>query len=216
MGSALLRGWIAGGAASRFLVVEPAGAPPGFAAAAGVSWHRTPEELPDEPAPDAVVFAVKPQVIDAVLPGYRRWAGPHTLVRLDRGRQDDRRNDPPPRPCCARPDHAQYAGRDRARDHGRLRQCARDAGAAPALRRIARRRRRKRLGRGRGAARRGDRGFRQRSGLCLSVDRSAGRRPARRRDCRPISPCGSRAAPSPGPASSPACPTRARRNCART
>ena len=79
MGSALLRGWIAAGTASRFLVIEPAGAPPGFAAAADVSWHQTPEELPDEPAPDAVVFAVKPQVIDAVLPGYRRWAGPHTL-----------------------------------------------------------------------------------------------------------------------------------------
>jgi pyrroline-5-carboxylate reductase len=79
MGSALLRGWISGGAASRFLVVEPAGAPPGFEPAAGVSWHQTPEELPDEPAPDAVVFAVKPQVADAVLPGYRRWAGPRTL-----------------------------------------------------------------------------------------------------------------------------------------
>ncbi len=35
--------------------------------------------MPDEPAPGAVVFAVKPQVIDAVLPGYRRWAGPDTL-----------------------------------------------------------------------------------------------------------------------------------------
>ena len=44
MGSALLRGWIASGAASRFRVVEPAGVPPGFATAAGVSWHRSPEE----------------------------------------------------------------------------------------------------------------------------------------------------------------------------
>ena len=79
MGSALLRGWIAGGAASRFLVVEPAGAPAELAGAAGISWHQTPEELPDQPAPGAVVFAVKPQVIDAVLPGYRRWAGPDTL-----------------------------------------------------------------------------------------------------------------------------------------
>jgi pyrroline-5-carboxylate reductase len=79
MGSALLRGWIAGGAATRFLVVEPAGAPAGFAPAAGVSWHQTPEELPHEPAPDAVVFAVKPQIFDAALPGYRRWAGPRTL-----------------------------------------------------------------------------------------------------------------------------------------
>jgi len=79
MGSALLRGWIAGGAASHFLVVEPAGPPPGLAAETAVSWHRTAAKLPGEPAPEVVVFAVKPQVIDAVLPGYRRWAGPQTL-----------------------------------------------------------------------------------------------------------------------------------------
>ncbi len=79
MGSALLRGWITGGAAARFFVVEPAGASAGFESAVGVSWHQTPEELAGEPAPSAVVFAVKPQVIDAVLPGYRRWAGRDTL-----------------------------------------------------------------------------------------------------------------------------------------
>jgi pyrroline-5-carboxylate reductase len=79
MGSALLRGWLARGVASRFLVVEPAGPPPGPAAEMAVSWYRTAEELAAEPAPDAVVFAVKPQVIDAVLPGYHRWAGPQTL-----------------------------------------------------------------------------------------------------------------------------------------
>ena len=79
MGSALLRGWIAAGAASRFLVVEPEGPPPGIAGAADISWNRSPEALPTEPAPDAFVFAVKPQVIDGVLPGYRRWARPQTL-----------------------------------------------------------------------------------------------------------------------------------------
>lgn len=79
MGSALLRGWIAAGAARDFFVVEPEGPPPGFADAACVSWHRTPEELPGDPPPDAVVFAVKPQVVDLVLPGYRRWAGSPTL-----------------------------------------------------------------------------------------------------------------------------------------
>jgi len=79
MGSALLRGWIAAGAASRFLVVEPEGPPPGIAGAADISWYRSPEALPTEPAPDAFVFAVKPQVIDGVLPGYRRWARPETL-----------------------------------------------------------------------------------------------------------------------------------------
>ena len=79
MGSALLRGWIGAGVASRICVVEPAGMPRDLATLAGVSWHLKPEDLPGEPAPDAVLFAVKPQVADTVLPGYRRWAGPSTL-----------------------------------------------------------------------------------------------------------------------------------------
>ena len=79
MGSALLRGWTAAGVASRFIAVEPEGRPPGLGDTPGVSWHRGPKELADDLAPEAVVFAVKPQVVDAVLPEYRRWAGPHTL-----------------------------------------------------------------------------------------------------------------------------------------
>ena len=79
MGSALLRGWIAGRTASRFRVVEPAGPPPDLTGAGGVSWHYAPAELPAAPAPDAVVLAVKPQAIDDLLPEYRRWAGPDTL-----------------------------------------------------------------------------------------------------------------------------------------
>jgi pyrroline-5-carboxylate reductase len=79
MGSALLRSWIAAGAAACFRVVEPEEPSPGLDGGANVSWHRSPEELPGEPAPDAVIFAVKPQVVDAVLPFYRRWARPQTL-----------------------------------------------------------------------------------------------------------------------------------------
>jgi pyrroline-5-carboxylate reductase len=79
MGTAMLRGWIAGGVASRFFVVEPEGVPPGLATAPDIDWHGTPETLPSEFAPDAVVFAVKPQIIDAVLPPYRRWVRPQTL-----------------------------------------------------------------------------------------------------------------------------------------
>ncbi len=82
MGSAMLRGWLARGAAARFLVVEPAGVPAALAAAAGVaqiSWHRAADDLPTGLAPDAVVFAVKPQLIDAVLPAYRSWVRPQTL-----------------------------------------------------------------------------------------------------------------------------------------
>lgn len=79
MGSAMLRGWLARGAASRFLVVEPAGAPAALNDATGVTWHRAADDLPSGLLPDAVVFAVKPQLIDAVLPAYRRWVRPQTL-----------------------------------------------------------------------------------------------------------------------------------------
>jgi pyrroline-5-carboxylate reductase len=79
MGSAMLRGWLARGAAERFHIVEPAGAPAALADAAGVEFHRSEGELPAGLALDAVVFAVKPQLIDQVLPPYRRWVRPQTL-----------------------------------------------------------------------------------------------------------------------------------------
>ncbi len=79
MGSAMLRGWLASAAAARFVAIEPAGAPSALAGAAGVAWHKMAEELPASLAPDAVVFAVKPQVFDDVLPAYRRWARPGTV-----------------------------------------------------------------------------------------------------------------------------------------
>jgi pyrroline-5-carboxylate reductase len=79
MGSAMLRGWLARGAAGRFVVVEPAGAPAALAEAANVSFYRAADDSPAELAPDAVVFAVKPQVIDQVVPAYRRWVRPQTL-----------------------------------------------------------------------------------------------------------------------------------------
>ena len=79
MGSAMLRGWLASGAASRFVVVEPAGMPPALSGATGVEWHAVADAIPESPAPDAVVFAVKPQVFDEVVPAYRRWARPGTL-----------------------------------------------------------------------------------------------------------------------------------------
>ncbi len=79
MGSAMLRGWLAGRAAERFLVVEPAGPLAAFGGTDVVSWHRAADDLPSALAPDAVVFAVKPQVMDAVLPPYRRWVRPQTL-----------------------------------------------------------------------------------------------------------------------------------------
>ena len=79
MGSAMLRGWLASGAASRFVVVEPAGAPEPLAASPKVEAHRTAAELAGDLAPDAVVFAVKPQGIGDIVPDYRRFARPQTV-----------------------------------------------------------------------------------------------------------------------------------------
>ncbi len=79
MGSAMLRGWLRGDAAGRFVVIEPAGAPSELAESAATEWHRAPEEVAADLAPDAVVFAVKPQILDALLPAYRRWVRPETL-----------------------------------------------------------------------------------------------------------------------------------------
>ncbi|HLY47378.1 MAG TPA: pyrroline-5-carboxylate reductase [Stellaceae bacterium] len=79
MGAAMLRGWLARDAAERFLVVEPAGPPAALAAERRVAWHRAADGLPGDLAPEAIVFAVKPQIIDDVLPAYRRWVRPQTL-----------------------------------------------------------------------------------------------------------------------------------------
>lgn len=79
MGTAMLRGWMAAGVASRFLVVEPAGMPPDIGSLREILWYPSAEALSNELTADAVVFAVKPQVVDAVLPGYRRLARPGTL-----------------------------------------------------------------------------------------------------------------------------------------
>ncbi|MBV8777441.1 MAG: pyrroline-5-carboxylate reductase, partial [Alphaproteobacteria bacterium] len=75
----MLRGWVAAQIASRFIVVEPAGLPAAFSGAAGFTWHPTPDALPDRPGPDAIVFAIKPQIADEVVPAYARWAAPETL-----------------------------------------------------------------------------------------------------------------------------------------
>jgi pyrroline-5-carboxylate reductase len=80
MGTAMLRGWLATNAASHFLVVEPEGARLELASASNVEWHTAPDTLPTRPAPEAMVFAIKPQVVDAVLPHYRRWVRPETVL----------------------------------------------------------------------------------------------------------------------------------------
>ncbi|BBK44901.1 pyrroline-5-carboxylate reductase [Allostella vacuolata] len=79
MGGAMLDGWRARGlTGAGVAIVEPA-ADPRFAAMDGVAVHAGAESIPDDFNPGVVVLAVKPQSMDAVLPHYRRFAGPDTV-----------------------------------------------------------------------------------------------------------------------------------------
>ena len=70
MGSALLAGWTRKRIGGPFHVVEPSPAH----RIRGARFYATPERLPRTLKPAAVVFAVKPQAFDTVLPQYRRFA----------------------------------------------------------------------------------------------------------------------------------------------
>ena len=77
MGGALLSGWLRAGTVGKVDVIEPSAAqvPEGPA----VSRHDRIEDLAIGVSPDVVVFAVKPQIADSVVPLYSRFAGPDTL-----------------------------------------------------------------------------------------------------------------------------------------
>ena len=76
MGGALARGWRERGiAAADITVVEPAAAPAAAARAAGLRALPGADALDAARAPACVVFAVKPQVMDAVVPAYGRFTG---------------------------------------------------------------------------------------------------------------------------------------------
>lgn len=75
MGSAMAKGWVAGGDV-RLSVIDPApgGAMRDWMADKGVALN------PDPSAVDILVIAVKPQVFPAALPNITPWIGPDTLV----------------------------------------------------------------------------------------------------------------------------------------
>jgi pyrroline-5-carboxylate reductase len=79
MGSAMLRGWVGRGAASKYVVVEPAGISDALLSEPSIDALSDASELADALTPDAVVFAVKPQVIGDIVPAYRRFARPQTV-----------------------------------------------------------------------------------------------------------------------------------------
>lgn len=84
MGGAMLQGWLTSGQIDRAVVVEPeAGMPLTAEAGAGhpakVLRCGSLDAVPARFSPDAVVFAVKPQIMDAVVPAYAIYARPGTV-----------------------------------------------------------------------------------------------------------------------------------------
>ena len=148
MGGAILAGLLARGLDARSVIVQdpdPAGPVADLLADNGIDVLPFIDELTQPPG--LILVAVKPQVMDTVLPPLAKLAGPQTLlVSIAAGRtiasfekHFARR--------CHRARHAEHAGRDRARYHRRCRQSQRDAGAAGAGRRSAVGGRRCRVGR---------------------------------------------------------------------
>src|ERR1700741_1097688 len=81
MGGAMLRGWLQRGVRGRdVMVVEPNEAPVQDLAERGVRLVDDAAKVPIDLAPAVVVIAVKPQMTDAALPGYRRFARPETVI----------------------------------------------------------------------------------------------------------------------------------------
>ncbi|WP_448188959.1 pyrroline-5-carboxylate reductase [Azospirillum sp. sgz301742] len=78
MGGAMLDGWLKAGTVERVVVVEPGGLPDGLNHPA-VTTVPGPQDLPAGFLPDVVVLAVKPQVMDGVVPGYAGLVGPKTV-----------------------------------------------------------------------------------------------------------------------------------------
>ena len=79
MGSALLTGWLGPApAAANIVVVEPGPAAAEAAAARGVVVVGEASRVDPSFVPRVVVFAVKPQVMDAVAPGFAGYAGGDT------------------------------------------------------------------------------------------------------------------------------------------
>ena len=81
MGGAMLRGWLARGLApDDVLVVEPAAGAVPDADGAGVRVVAGVGDVPAGFRPDIVVFAVKPQGMDEIVPAYREIAATGAAV----------------------------------------------------------------------------------------------------------------------------------------
>jgi pyrroline-5-carboxylate reductase len=80
MGGAMLKGWLAGGLApDRIVLVDPSPAPEIVALANGRGITLNPAAA-YRSAPEVLVLAVKPQMLDAAAPDLESLAAPQTLV----------------------------------------------------------------------------------------------------------------------------------------
>ena len=80
MGGALLRGWLERDVDPTGVhVVDPADESRSLAGELGVCYADSTEALPPDVNPRVVVFAVKPQITDNVVPAYSDFAGPDTV-----------------------------------------------------------------------------------------------------------------------------------------
>lgn len=87
MGIALLRGWLNGGIPAEALdVIEPGDQAAARVRELGVRVHAGAQTLAAGLAPDAVVLAVKPQVMDEVVPAYAAHAGDAVYLSIAAGR----------------------------------------------------------------------------------------------------------------------------------
>ncbi|MFZ4807026.1 MAG: pyrroline-5-carboxylate reductase [Hyphomicrobiaceae bacterium] len=81
MGGALLTGWLAQGLPAARVIVQDPGPPPDIQAILDRAGIRSTPELGDLERPPAVLLlAVKPQIMEDVLPPLGRCVGPGTLV----------------------------------------------------------------------------------------------------------------------------------------
>lgn len=81
IGSALLTRWHEQKLADEILVVKPTGEPVN-----GIPYVRDPADIPAAFKPDLVVFAVKPQIMNAVVPEYKRFADKAVYLSLAAGK----------------------------------------------------------------------------------------------------------------------------------
>jgi pyrroline-5-carboxylate reductase len=81
MGGALLDGWLAARTVDKVVVVEPQGAFPADMGSSGQQIIRCAgvSRIPPGFEPDVVAIAVKPQVMDDVIPGYASFVRPGTV-----------------------------------------------------------------------------------------------------------------------------------------